>query len=60
MKDVRNETRMEYADGKKDRTQVKTMVDAKEVAVGFGMLPVTTQEMKKIADQGLKMPPKRT
>ena len=24
------------------------------------MLPVTTQEMKKIADEGLKMPPKST
>ena len=32
----------------------------KEFAVGFGMLPVTTQEMKKIADEGLKMPPKST
>ena len=35
-------------------------IDTKEFAVGFGMLPVTTQEMKKIADEGLKMPPKST
>ena len=60
IKDVRNDTRIEYSDGKKDMTHVKTMVDSKEFAVGFGMLPVTTQEMKKIADQGLKMPPKST
>jgi uncharacterized protein (DUF1015 family) len=39
---------------------VKTAVDTKEFVVGFGMLPVTTQEMKKIADEGLKMPPKST
>ena len=39
---------------------VKTLVDSKEFEVGFGMLPVTTQEMKKIADEGLKMPPKST
>ena len=39
---------------------VKTAIDTKEFAVGFGMLPVTTQEMKKIADEGLKMPPKST
>jgi uncharacterized protein (DUF1015 family) len=47
-------------DGKKDMAFVKTAIDTKEFAVGFGMLPVTTQEMKKIADEGLKMPPKST
>ena len=60
IKDVRNDTRIEYTDGKKDMAFVKTIVDTKEFEVGFGMLPVTTQEMKKIADEGLKMPPKST
>ena len=60
IKDVRNDTRIAYTDGKKDMAFVKTAIDTKEFAVGFGMLPVTTQEMKKIADEGLKMPPKST
>ena len=60
IKDLRNDTRIAYTDGKKDMAFVKTAIDTKEFAVGFGMLPVTTQEMKKIADEGLKMPPKST
>lgn len=60
IKDVRNDTRIAYTDGKKDMAFVKTAIDTKEFAVGFGMLPITTQEMKKIADEGLKMPPKST
>ena len=60
IKDLRNDTRIAYTDGKKDMAFVKTAVDTKEFAIGFGMLPVTTQEMKKIADEGLKMPPKST
>ena len=60
IKDLRNDTRIAYTDGKKDMAFVKTAVDTKEFVVGFGMLPVTTQEMKKIADEGLKMPPKST
>jgi uncharacterized protein (DUF1015 family) len=60
IKDLRNDTRIEYTDGKNDMAFVKTLIDTKEFVVGFGMLPVTTQEMKKIADEGLKMPPKST
>ena len=53
IKDVRNDTRIEYADGKKDMAFVKTAVDTQDFAVGFGMLPVTTEEMKQIADLSL-------
>jgi uncharacterized protein (DUF1015 family) len=60
IKDPRNDTRIAYADGKKDMAYVKAAVDNKAFSVGFGMLPVTSQEMKKIADEGLKMPPKST
>lgn len=60
IKDVRNDTRIAYADGKKDMAFIKTVVNEGEFKVGFGMLPVNTQEMKQIADEGLKMPPKST
>ena len=58
--DLRNDQRIEYAHGKKDLAYVKTVVDSGAFAVGFGLVPVTTDEIKKIADEGLKMPPKST
>ncbi len=60
IEDLRNDQRIEYAHGKKDLAYVKTVVDSGQFKVGFGLLPVTTEEMKKISDQGLKMPPKST
>ena len=58
--DLRNDQRIEYSHGKKDLAYVKTIVDSGTFAVGFGLLPVSTEEMRHIADQGLKMPPKST
>lgn len=60
IEDLRNDLRIEYSHGKKDLAYVQTVVDAGTFEVGFGLLPVTTEEMKKIADEGLKMPPKST
>ncbi|MCW5519631.1 DUF1015 domain-containing protein [Aureitalea sp. L0-47] len=60
IEDARNDKRLHYAHGKMDMAYVKSMVDSGEFKVGFGMLPVTTSEMKQIADEGLIMPPKST
>lgn len=60
IEDLRNDQRIDYAHGKKDLAYVKTVVDSGNFAVGFGLMPVTTDEMKQIADEGLKMPPKST
>lgn len=60
IEDLRNDQRIEYAHGKKDLAYVKTAVDSGTFAVGFGLLPVTSTEIKQIADEGLKMPPKST
>lgn len=60
IEDLRNDTRIEYSHGKNDLAYVKTLVDTGEFKVGFGLLPVTTNEMKQIANEGLKMPPKST
>lgn len=60
IEDLRNDHRIEYSHGKKDLAYVQTAVDAGLFAVGFGLLPVTPLEIKQIADQGLKMPPKST
>lgn len=60
IEDLRNDQRIEYSHGKKELAYVQTVVDAGNFAVGFGLLPATTKEIMKIADQGLKMPPKTT
>ncbi len=60
IKDLRTCTRIEYSHGKNDTIHVKSKVDKGEFAVGFGLFPATVDQMKKIADQGLKMPPKST
>lgn len=58
--DLRNDLRIMYSNGKKDVVNVKSQVDSGDFVVGFGMVPVTIEEMKQIADDGLKMPPKST
>ena len=60
VEDLRNDQRIKYTDGKSDMAYVQTVVDTGEFTVGFGLLPVRVSEMKKIADEGLKMPPKTT
>ena len=60
IEDARNDTRLSYSHGKNDLAYVKAKVDTGEFSVGFGLLPVTTEEMKHVADEGLKMPPKST
>lgn len=40
--------------------QIKNLVDSGAFHVGFGCLPVSVEQMKSVADQGLTMPPKST
>jgi uncharacterized protein (DUF1015 family) len=58
--DLRNDNRIEYVHGRNDMAFVKTKVDTKEFEVGFGLKAATIEQLKHIADQGLKMPPKST
>jgi uncharacterized protein (DUF1015 family) len=60
IEDLRNDVRIDYINGKKDIINVKGKIDNGEFAVGFGMVPAEIDEIKKIADEGLKMPPKST
>ena len=39
---------------------MKDEIDKRNFAVGFGMVPVSIDELKNIADAGLVMPPKST
>lgn len=58
--DLRNDEKIAYINGKKDIFSMKTVVDTGNYRVGFGMLPVSIDDMKTIADDGFKMPPKST
>jgi uncharacterized protein (DUF1015 family) len=60
IQDLRNDDRIEYVHGRNDMAYVKTKVDNKEFKVGFGLKAATIEQLKDIADQGLKMPPKST
>lgn len=60
IKDLRNDGRLDYINGKKDIISMKNSIDKGDYLVGFGMVPVSLEEMKTIADEGYKMPPKST
>lgn len=58
--DLRNDNRIMYSNGKKDVINVKSSIDNGDFKVGFGMVPIEIKELKQIADEGMKMPPKST
>ena len=60
IKDLRNEKRINYPHGKSDIAHIKSLIDSGEFKVGFSFLPITIQELKNVADEGLTMPPKST
>jgi len=58
--DLRHDSRIEYVNGRHEMVTIKSSVDSGEFIVGFGMCPSNVEQMKQIADEGLKMPPKST
>lgn len=58
--DLRNDKRIAYMDNSNEMLTIKTAVDSGDYKVGFGMVPATIEQLKAIADNNLKMPPKST
>lgn len=58
--DLKNDSRIDYVKGQNDMGYVKSAIDQNKYNVGFGMLPPSIDDIKKIADEGLVMPPKTT
>ncbi|GGK15680.1 hypothetical protein GCM10007962_07410 [Yeosuana aromativorans] len=60
--DLRNDNRISYSHthGSIEMVNIKGSVDSGEFKIGFGMCAVTIEQMKQIANDGLKMPPKST
>lgn len=58
--DLKNDLRIAYLPGKSEPFEVKKAVDEGDFVVGFGMLPLTIEEVKQVSNEGLTMPPKST
>lgn len=58
--DIRNDKNISYANDIKGQEYLKEQVQSGKYKVAFGLYPISIQQMKKIADKGLKMPPKST
>ena len=60
IKDMRNDDRISYQSEKNGIGSMKAKVDAGEFSVGFGLYPVSVNQLKSIADSEYNMPPKST
>ncbi len=58
--DLRNDKRIAYGYGKYNLITMKDSIDQGKFKVGFGLVPITIEEIKRIADAQLVMPPKST
>jgi uncharacterized protein (DUF1015 family) len=58
--DLRNNKRIDYSHGKNSLINIKSAIDSNEFVVGFGLVAISINEMKTIANEGLTMPPKST
>lgn len=60
IEDLRHDERIHYRCGPQNEIEMKLLVDEGKYKVGFGMVPVTIDEIRAIADAGQTMPPKST
>ena len=60
IKDLKNDNRIDFIPGNKGLDSLKKAVDSGKFDIAIAMFPVGVDEMKKIADEGLVMPPKST
>lgn len=58
--DLKTNDRIFFIDGRAGMEGIKTAVDEGSAVVGFGLFPVSIEHLKKVADEGLIMPPKST
>ena len=58
--DIRNDSKIIYSQNKSGGLELKTKVDEGAFKVSFGMLPTNINELKRIVDADLLMPPKTT
>ena len=60
IKDIRNDKRIGFMDGKQGLEGLKSAVDSGVYSVAFALKPITFEQLKEVADQNEIMPPKST
>ncbi len=58
--DLTNDDRISYKPEILNPTQIKSEVDTGKYEVGFGLFPISIDQLKLVADNNLTMPPKST
>lgn len=58
--DLTNDDRISYKPEVLNPTQIKNEVDSGKYEVGFGLFPISSDQLKLVADNNLTMPPKST
>ena len=60
IKDLRNDSRIDFLSGLHGPTELKKQVDSGKFAVAFGLYPVSFEQFFAFSDAGNTMPPKST
>lgn len=60
IKDPRTDERIDFVGGIRGLKELEKRVDSGEMAVAFSLYPVSIEELMRIADEGMVMPPKST
>lgn len=58
--DLKTDPRIKCLPAVYDKNELKKQVDSESYMVGFGLLPVTVDQLKAVVNENLKMPPKST
>ena len=58
--DPRNDKRLAFIDGTHSLEEIKHQVDSNEFKAAFVLKPISVNQIKEVADNGLSMPPKST
>jgi len=60
IEDLRTSDRVDFLDGRKGMKGLEAAVDSGKYAAAFALYPVSTEQLKRISDADLTMPPKST
>lgn len=60
IKNTKTDKRLHYVSKNDNMRWIKNEIDRQNYAVGFGLKPVTVNQLKEIADAAMAMPPKST
>ncbi|MEO0278925.1 MAG: DUF1015 domain-containing protein, partial [candidate division WOR-3 bacterium] len=60
IKDPRRDKRIDFVGGIRGLEELERLVDSGEFAVAFALYPTTMEQLFRVADHGMIMPPKST